>query len=105
MSEDDLSGIAKIKTDPVVQKTQLYGEPTESDCKIFFLNRYIRSSIPRISVTGSNPSVRQDYIFAITLKNPEKMELQTKPDLSLKNRLNNAEGYIGERAFPYNLEV
>lgn len=92
---DDLGAIKRIKTEPVVQKTQLYGSPHESIIKDGFLQNYIRASMPRVP-SGEGPSgCRAQYFFAITLKEPEGVEVGDGSKLKFGNRIKNAEGYIG----------
>ncbi|WWC92859.1 uncharacterized protein L201_007820 [Kwoniella dendrophila CBS 6074] len=93
----DLTGIRRIKMEPIVQKTQLYGSPGLSDIKDSFLNRYIRSSIPRISnISGSKG--RDEYIFAITALDPATLKVQDPGQIRISHRISNAEGYLGNIA-------
>ncbi|OCF35172.1 hypothetical protein I316_03214 [Kwoniella heveanensis BCC8398] len=80
----DLTAIRRIKTEPVVQKTQLYGSPSISDIKEAFLNRYVRSS--------------DEFIFAITAINPGEIEVKPPENIKSMNRISNAEGYLGNIA-------
>nr|XP_018260228.1 uncharacterized protein I303_07145 [Kwoniella dejecticola CBS 10117]OBR82386.1 hypothetical protein I303_07145 [Kwoniella dejecticola CBS 10117] len=93
----DLTGIRRIKTEPIVQKTQLYGSPGISDIKENFLNRYIRSSIPRVTnIPGSKG--RDEFIFAITAIDPSAFKVQEPGSVRISNRIHNAEGYLGNIA-------
>jgi hypothetical protein len=92
---EDLVAIKRIKTEPLVQKTQLYGSPHESFIKDGFLQNYIRSSIPRVSSEEGYSGCRAQYFFAIALKEPEGLEVGDGSKLKLSNRIKSAEGYIG----------
>ncbi|RXK37979.1 hypothetical protein M231_04765 [Tremella mesenterica] len=89
----DLTGIRKIKTEPIVQKTQLYGAPTLGLIQPAFQTRYIRSSIPRIT-TGHSRGYREEYIFAITALNPDEITLSSGDQLKASNRISDAKGYL-----------
>ncbi|WRT69772.1 uncharacterized protein IL334_006763 [Kwoniella shivajii] len=96
---NDLTGIRRIKMEPSVQKTQLYGSPGLSDIKESFLNRYIRSSIPRVpNIYMSSQKGRDDYIFAITALNPNSLTIQDPGQIKIANRISKAEGYLGNIA-------
>ncbi|KAK6908855.1 hypothetical protein I203_102860 [Kwoniella mangroviensis CBS 8507] len=83
----DLTGVRRIKMEPIVQKTQLYGSPSISDIKDSFLNRYIRS--------------RDEYIFAITALNPSELKVQDPGQVRISNRISNADGYLGNIALSF----
>ncbi|ADV23907.1 hypothetical protein I305_02608 [Cryptococcus gattii E566] len=80
----DTTGIRRIKMEPTVQKTQLYGSPSISDIKESFQNRYIRS--------------RDEYVFAITALDPSSLIIKPAGNIRITNRLTSAEGYIGNIA-------
>lgn len=103
----DSVAIRKIKTEPIVQKTQLYGTPkTLQEIKANFQTRYIASNIPAISRDEYAPegeeaqggAWRDEYIWAITIKPGKTGEVQILPagEVRLQNRLTNLEGYVGE---------
>ncbi|WVO24640.1 uncharacterized protein IAS62_006008 [Cryptococcus decagattii] len=92
----DTTGIRRIKMEPTVQKTQLYGSPCISDIKESFLNRYIRSSIPRVGSTATK--YRDEYVFAITAVDPSSLVIKPAGNIRITNRLTSAEGYIGNIA-------
>lgn len=106
----DSVGIKKIKTDPVVQKTQLYGTPrTLQEIKANFQTRYIASCIPATSRDEYAPdgedgedaqggAWRDEYIWAITVKPGKAAEVKILPagEVRLQNRLTNLDGYVGE---------
>lgn len=110
----DAVGIKKIKTEPVVQRTQLYGNPkTLSEIKANFQTRYIASCIPAISRNeyapqeeedgggvgeGHGGAWRDEYIWAITVKPGKAGEVQIAPagEVRLQNRLTSLDGYLGE---------
>ncbi|WVQ84752.1 hypothetical protein IAT38_006909 [Cryptococcus sp. DSM 104549] len=93
----DTTGIRRIKMEPSVQKTQLYGSPSIQDIKESFQNRYIRSSIPRTSVT-SDRKYREEYVFALTALDPTSLTVKPPGDIRISNRITSAEGYIGNIA-------
>ncbi|WVQ96069.1 hypothetical protein IAU59_003169 [Kwoniella sp. CBS 9459] len=93
----DLTAIRRIKTEPIVQKTQLYGSPSISDIKESFLNRYIRSAIPRASCMSDRRG-RDEFIFAITAINPGEFEVKPPGNIRITNRISSAEGYLGNIA-------
>ncbi|KIR71681.1 hypothetical protein I310_04358 [Cryptococcus deuterogattii CA1014] len=92
----DTTGIRRIKMEPTVQKTQLYGSPSISDIKESFQNRYIRSSIPRGASTATK--YRDEYVFAITALDPSSLIIKPAGNIRIINRLTSAEGYIGNIA-------
>nr|XP_019043466.1 hypothetical protein I302_08044 [Kwoniella bestiolae CBS 10118]OCF22396.1 hypothetical protein I302_08044 [Kwoniella bestiolae CBS 10118] len=83
----DLTGVRRIKTEPIVQKTQLYGSPGISEIKDSFLTRYIRSRYGR-----------DEYIFAITALDPSMLKVQDPGQVRISNRISTAEGYLGNIA-------
>ncbi|AAW45686.2 hypothetical protein CNBH1830 [Cryptococcus deneoformans B-3501A] len=93
----DTTGIRRIKMEPTVQRTQLYGSPSISDIKESFQNRYIRSSIPRAS-TSTDTKYREEYVFAITALDPSSLAIKPAGNVRITNRLTSAEGYIGNIA-------
>ncbi|WVF68525.1 hypothetical protein IAT40_003293 [Kwoniella sp. CBS 6097] len=93
----DLTAIRRIKTEPIVQKTQLYGSPSISDIKESFLNRYIRSTIPRASCMSDRRG-RDEFIFAITAIKSGEFEVKPPGNIRITNRISNAEGYLGNIA-------
>ncbi|ODN99137.1 hypothetical protein I350_07293 [Cryptococcus amylolentus CBS 6273] len=80
----DTTGIRRIKMEPSVQKTQLYGSPSMSDIKESFQNRYVRS--------------REEYVFAITAVDPSLIEIKPPGNIKITNRITSAEGYLGNIA-------
>lgn len=96
--ETDLPAIKRIKLEPTVQRTQLYGSPHELIIKDMFLGRYIRSSMPRIGIDGDwTAQCRDAYIFALTLKDPAGVDVGDGKGLRLGSRIKGAEGYVGEQ--------
>ena len=114
---EDTTGIRKIKMEPTVQKTQLYvllvpvspardvglthcryGSPSFSDIKDSFQTRYIRSSIPRC--TPSAAPCRDEYVFAVTARDPGSLTLAPPGQIKITNRLNSTEGYLGVSVLP-----
>ncbi|EIW71380.1 hypothetical protein TREMEDRAFT_42784 [Tremella mesenterica DSM 1558] len=95
----DLTGIRKIKTEPIVQKTQLYGAPTLGLIQPAFQTRYIRSSIP----SNYSKGYREEYIFAITARNPDEITLSSGDQLKASNRISDAKGYLGNIALRLDL--
>ncbi|KAL7425172.1 hypothetical protein Q5752_000860 [Cryptotrichosporon argae] len=89
----DTAAIRRIKTEPLVNRTQLYGQPSVFDIRDHFQARYVRSSIPRLSI--ANEHCRDAYIFAITLQDPSAATLNPPGKVKPANRLTSAEGYIG----------
>nr|ODN90943.1 hypothetical protein L204_05782 [Cryptococcus depauperatus CBS 7855] len=85
----DTTGIRKIKVEPSVQKTQLYGSPSMSEIKEFFQSRYVRS--------------REEYVFAITVLEPSSLVVKPPENIRISNRITNAEGYIGNIALSLSL--
>ncbi|EKD05075.1 hypothetical protein A1Q2_00619 [Trichosporon asahii var. asahii CBS 8904] len=105
----DSVAIKKIKTEPIVQKTQLYGTPKSlQEIKANFQTRYIASCIPAISRDEYAPegeeaqggAWRDEYIWAITVKPGKTAEVKILPpgEVRLQNRLTNLDGYVGESA-------
>lgn len=103
----DSVAIKKIKTEPIVQKTQLYGTPRSlQEIKANFQTRYIASCIPAISRDEYAPegeeaqggAWRDEYIWAITVKPAKAGEVKILPagEVRLQNRLANLDGYVGE---------
>lgn len=103
----DSIGIKKIKTEPIVQKTQLYGTPRSiQEIKANFQTRYIASNIPAISREEYTPdgevaeggAWRDEFIWAITVKPGKTGEVKILPagEVRLQNRLTNLDGYVGE---------
>ncbi|WVR07995.1 hypothetical protein IAU60_005038 [Kwoniella sp. DSM 27419] len=86
----DLTAIRRIKTEPIVQRTQLYGSPSSGDIKDSFLGRYILS--------------RAEYIFAITAVNPSDVEVKPAGNLKMANRIHTTEGYLGNIALSLSYE-
>ncbi|ORX37671.1 hypothetical protein BD324DRAFT_656022 [Kockovaella imperatae] len=101
----DLKMITKIKTEPIVNRTQLYGQPHMSWIKTGFLTRYIRSSIPQISDKENN-GWKTDYIFAITLRYPSALEIGPPKGVMLRNRLLETDkaGYVGNFGLELHIE-
>ncbi|KAK8849737.1 hypothetical protein IAR55_005072 [Kwoniella newhampshirensis] len=99
----DTTGIRRIKMEPIVQKTQLYGSPSISDIKESFQNRYIRSSIPRIAITRGGKG-RGEHIFAITARDPASITIRPPAGLKIPNRIASAEGYLGNIALSLSFE-
>ncbi|WVQ74316.1 hypothetical protein IAR50_003914 [Cryptococcus sp. DSM 104548] len=86
----DTTGIRRIKMEPSVQKTQLYGSPSISDIKESFQNRYIRS--------------RDEYVFAITAVDPSTIEVKPPGNVRITNRMTTADGYLGNIALSLSLK-
>nr|XP_031858411.1 uncharacterized protein CI109_006174 [Kwoniella shandongensis]KAA5525483.1 hypothetical protein CI109_006174 [Kwoniella shandongensis] len=99
----DTTGIRRIKMEPIVQRTQLYGSPSISDIKESFQNRYIRSSIPRINVMHGGKG-RGEYVFAITAIDPSTITVKPPGNLKIPNRISTAEGYLGNIALALSFE-
>jgi hypothetical protein len=49
--------------------------------------------MPRLSTDGDK--CRDEFVFAITLKDPRSLELGPAHGIRISNRLSSAEGYIG----------
>ncbi|KAK4684973.1 hypothetical protein P7C73_g5189, partial [Tremellales sp. Uapishka_1] len=116
---EDLTPIRRIKTEPTVQKTQLYahfphglhraltnarryGNIPSGMMKDVFQARYIRSSMPRISPEGH---YRKEFVFAITLKDPSNIIIKPPGQLRVSSRITSAEGYIGNIALSLTTET
>ncbi|KLT45123.1 hypothetical protein CC85DRAFT_256134 [Cutaneotrichosporon oleaginosum] len=91
----DTTAIRRIKMEPVVQKTQLYGSPAAADIRDSFQRRYVASSIPALDRGGA---WRDEWVFAITAKDPPSLKLAPGTNLRITNRLKDAEGYLGNFA-------
>jgi hypothetical protein len=96
VNESDLAAIKRIKTEPIVQRTQLYGSPHESIIRDAFLQNYIRASMPRAPAPDEISKCRPQYFFAINLRNPAEVTVGDGSKLKRENRITIAEGYIGK---------
>ncbi|BEI97282.1 hypothetical protein CcaverHIS631_0208710 [Cutaneotrichosporon cavernicola] len=91
----DTTAIRRIKMEPVVQRTQLYGSPTASDIRDSFQRRYVASSIPALDRSGA---WRDEWVFAITAKDAPSLKLSAGSNLRVSNRIKDAQGYLGNFA-------
>ncbi|ORY34669.1 hypothetical protein BCR39DRAFT_513933 [Naematelia encephala] len=91
----DTSAIRRIKMEPIVQKTQLYGSPSPGEIKDQFQNRYLRSSIPRANSGDIGTSSRQEYVFGVTALDPQSITIQPGGSVRIAHRITSAEGWLG----------
>lgn len=94
-----------------------YGSPSISQIKDVFQARYVRSScvdlssahqevlvvliarMPRLGI--HNPGVcRDEYDFAITALDPSSLVISPSGQIKPRNRIENAEGYLGKPVLP-----
>lgn len=97
VTPSDIPAIKRIKLEPSVQRTQLYGSPHESVIRDWFVEAYVRASIPRTASSEHNSRCREKYVFAITLKHPGEVRVGAGRDIRAESRISDAEGYIGGR--------
>jgi hypothetical protein len=72
-----------------------YGSPSMSDIKESFQTRYIRSSMPRI-VPTPDTTCREEFVFAITAKEPGSLTIGPPGQIKITNRINSTDGYLGK---------
>lgn len=65
-----------------------------SDIKESFQTRYIRSSMPRI-VPSYETNCREEYVFAITAREPASLTIGPPGQIKITNRINSTDGYLG----------
>ncbi|GMK55084.1 hypothetical protein CspeluHIS016_0201400 [Cutaneotrichosporon spelunceum] len=95
VSVGDTAAIRRIKTEPVVQRTQLYGSPAASDIRDSFQRRYVASSIPSLE---RGTVWRDEWVFAITARDPASLKIAPGTNLKVASRIKDAEGYLGNFA-------
>lgn len=101
--KDDLQGIIRIKCDPLVQRTQLYGNPRPGDVKTHFQLNYIISQIPHLRIAYDPSPLRHkhQYTFAITIPSTHAQDIQLKPipkGMQRHHVLPSLSGYLGNIA-------
>jgi hypothetical protein len=92
----DNSRIVSIKTDPVVNKSQLYGQPDVNWVLPAFTKTYVADNVPQLIDMTMRSNGRERYVFALEprVDKDGKRMLEAKPYEGAKVNLD-AEGYIG----------
>ncbi|BGP48129.1 hypothetical protein JCM10450v2_004001 [Rhodotorula kratochvilovae] len=97
MTDNDRLG--SIKMDPLVNRTQLYGQPSLHEISRVFTRGYVENLIPALSSIGSRGAGRERYVFAIEPRREKDGTRAVQPRQVEDVRVElDAEGYIGNIA-------